>query len=84
MVPFGFYVPDSYAHLMKWYLQGRDRFARWQFGGQCFVNIGEPWHPLIEEMDKNYQSLRLMTQQMMAQIYELVEGAKHQAGETGS
>jgi 1-acyl-sn-glycerol-3-phosphate acyltransferase len=83
IIPFGIYVPDSYARLMKWYLQGRDRFARWQFGGQCFIQIGEPWHPLIEEMDKNYRSLRIMTHQMMAQILDLVEQAKEEAGKLG-
>jgi 1-acyl-sn-glycerol-3-phosphate acyltransferase len=83
IIPFGFYVPDNYAHLMKWYLQGRDRFARWQFGGQCFIQIGEPWHPLIEEMDKSYRSLRVMTQHMMAQILDLAEQAKEEASKLG-
>lgn len=83
IIPFGFYVPDNYARLMNWYAQGRERFARWQFGGQCFIKIGEPWHPIVEEMDKSYQSLRLMTQQMMAQIMDLVEQAKEEASQLG-
>jgi hypothetical protein len=83
LIPLGFYVPDSYARFMRWYAQGRDRFARWQFGGRCFITIGEPWNPLIEEMDKSYQSLRLMTHQMMAQIMDLVEQAKNEASQFG-
>lgn len=83
LIPFGFYVPDSYARFMRWYAQGRERFARWQFGGQCFITIGEPWHPFVEEIDRSYQSLRLMTQQMMAQIIELVEQAKEEASQLG-
>ncbi len=83
LIPFGFYVPDSYARLMKWYAQGRDRFARWQFGGQCFISIGEPWNPFLEEMDRSYQSLRILTQQMMTQIKDLVEQAKEEASQFG-
>lgn len=83
IIPFGFYVPDNYARLMKWYAQGRARFARWQLGGQCFIKIGEPWHPFLEEMDKSYQSLRLATHQMMAQIMDLVEQAKEEAKHFG-
>jgi 1-acyl-sn-glycerol-3-phosphate acyltransferase len=83
IIPLGFYVPDSYARLMKWYAQGRDRFARWQFGGQCFITIGEPWHPFLEEMDKSYQSLRFLTQQMMTQVMDRVEQAKEEASQYG-
>ena len=80
IVPFGFYVPDEYARPMKGHFHGRETFARWQFGGQCFVQIGEPWQPLMEEMDKGYRNLRLMTQQLMTQVMDLVEQAKLEAG----
>ena len=57
VVPFGFYVPDEYARPIKGHFHGRDTIARWQFGGQCFVQIGEPWQPLVDEVDQGYRTL---------------------------
>jgi len=83
IVPLGFYVPDEYARAMKGHFHGRETVGRWQFGGRCFVQIGEPWQPLVDEVDRGYRTLRAHTQQMMAQIMDLVEQAKAEAGKYG-
>lgn len=84
VVPLGFYVPEKYARLIKGYFHGRETLGSWQFGGPCIVNIGEPWKPLIDEMDQSYRALREVTQQMMAQVLDLVEQAKAEASRYGS
>ena len=83
VVPLGFYVPDKYARPMRGHLHGRETAGRWQFGGSCFVQIGEPWQPLVDEVDRGYRTLRVYTQQMMAQIMDLVEQAKAEANKYG-
>lgn len=84
VVPLGFYVPEKYARPIKGYFHGRETLGSWQFGGPCIVNIGEPWKPLIDEMDQSYRALREVTQQMMAQVLDLVEQAKAEASRYGS
>jgi 1-acyl-sn-glycerol-3-phosphate acyltransferase len=84
VVPLGFYVPEKYARPIKGYFLGRETIGRWQFGGPCIVNIGEPWKPLVDEFDQGYRTLRAVTQQMMAQVLDLVEQAKAEASKYGS
>ena len=83
VVPLGFYVPEKYARSMKGHFHGRETIGRWQFGGPCIVNIGEPWKPLVDEVDQGYRTLRAVTQQMMEQIMDLVEQAKAEASKYG-
>ncbi len=83
VVPMGFYVPEKYSRIFKGHLHGRENIASFQFGGPCIVNIGEPWKPLIDEVDQSYRALRDVTQQMMAQIMDLVEQAKAEASKYG-
>jgi 1-acyl-sn-glycerol-3-phosphate acyltransferase len=80
LVPLGFYVPPEYTRTIKGRFFGRRNIASWQFGGRCFVHVGEPWHVnLAEEADKNYRVLREYTQNVMTQIADLVDQAKEEA-----
>jgi 1-acyl-sn-glycerol-3-phosphate acyltransferase len=80
LVPIGFYVPPEYTRTMTGRFFGRRNIASWQFGGHCFVHIGEPWRVnLAEEADKSYRVLREYTQNVMAQIADLVDQAKEEA-----
>lgn len=83
VVPLGFYVPEKYARPIKGHFHGRETIGSWQFGGPCIVNIGEPWKPLMDEVDQSYRALREVTQQMMAQIMDLVEQARAEARKYG-
>ena len=66
IVPVGFFVPDQYARPIKGHFHQRDTLGRWQFGGQCFVRIGDPWQLTASIQEKvNYRELRKTTEKMM-------------------
>jgi 1-acyl-sn-glycerol-3-phosphate acyltransferase len=80
LVPVGFYVPPKFIHLFK--LGGfhdRESTGGWQFGGKCFVQIGEPWYPNLLQESENYRKLRELTDSLMTSVGNLVQQAKETA-----
>jgi 1-acyl-sn-glycerol-3-phosphate acyltransferase len=84
IVPVGFFVPDQYARPIKGHFHQRDTLGRWQFGGQCFVRIGDPWQLTASFQEKvNYRELRKTTEKMMNRVAELVSLAQDEARRLG-
>lgn len=84
IVPIGFFVPEKYARPIKGHFHQRDTIGRWQFGGQCFVRIGDPWHLTTTIQEKvNYRELRKTTEKMMNRVAELVSLAQEEAQRRG-
>lgn len=84
IIPVGFYVPDRFARPIKGHFHDRDTIARWQFGGQCFVHIGDPWQYTLSLQEMvNYRELRKFTERMMSRIAELVQQAQDEARRLG-
>lgn len=73
LVPIGFYVPPDCVRAIKSRFNRREALGWWQWGGQCCVSIGEPCHLfLAEQADRSYRYLRLVTDQIMQTIQDLV------------
>ena len=73
LVPVGFYVPPKFIKEIKGHFHNRDTVGWWQFGGQTFVHIGEPWQLMInEKTDRSYRYLRDLTDKLMNNIQDLV------------
>jgi 1-acyl-sn-glycerol-3-phosphate acyltransferase len=84
IVPVGFFVPEKYARPIKGHFHQRDTLGRWQFGGQCFVRIGDPWQLTTSIQEKvNYRELRKTTEKMMNRVTELVSLAQDEARRLG-
>ena len=84
VVPLGFFVPEENARPIKAHFHNRDNLARWQFGGRCFVEIGEPWQISSTVMDKvNYREIRKITENLMFRISDLVQQAQDEARRLG-
>lgn len=84
IVPIGFFVPEKYARPIKGHFHQRDTLGRWQFGGQCFVRIGDPWQLTTSIQEKvNYRELRKTTEKMMNRVAELVTLAQDEARRLG-
>jgi len=81
VVPVGFYVPDEHTRkIVTNKIHDRETAGQWQFGGTCFINIGEPWLPqLSPQADANYRALRKVTEELMERVIELVENARSYA-----
>ncbi len=81
VVPIGFYVPDEHTkQFVTNKFHDRESTGQWQFGGTCFINIGEPWLPqLAPRAEANYRVLRKVTEDLMGRVLELVENAKSYA-----
>ena len=84
IVPVGFYVPDRFARAVKGHFHDRDTVGRWQFGGRCFVQIGEPWQLAGYIYAKeNYRELRKLTDRLMARVADLMQQAQEEAKRIG-
>lgn len=80
LVPVGFYVPPKFVRLFQISgLHNRESSGGWQFGGKCFVSIGEPWYPNLVQENINYRKMRELTDTVMTRIGELVNQAKETA-----
>lgn len=80
LVPVGFYVPPKFIHLFKMSsFHDRESTGGWQFGGKCFIHIGEPWYPTLIQENFNYRKLRSLTDSLMTSIGNLVHQAKETA-----
>jgi len=76
LVPIGFYVPDQYTRMLKGKYQNRASYARFQFGGTCYVHVGKPMEILRNRAEIHYYGLRQATEDIMMQINELVNQAQ--------
>ena len=84
VVPLGFFVPDEHARPIKGYFHNRNTLGRWQFGGGCFVEVGEPWRISTAVTDKiNYREIRRITENIMARVSVLVQQAQDEARQLG-
>ncbi len=76
LVPVGFYVEPKFIKEIKGHFHNRNTVGWWQFGGQCVVNIGEPWQLAVQEKtDQSYRYWRELTDKLMNHIQELVNQA---------
>lgn len=81
LVPMGFFVPEKFTHLIKSKYQDRPAFGSFQFGGPCFIQVGEPWRVATRgQMDSSYHTLRATTEQIMDHIAELIDLAREFSG----
>jgi len=81
VVPVGFYVPDEHTRkIATKKFHDRETTGQWQFGGTCFINIGEPWLPQLSlQAEANYRVLRKVTEELMERVIDLVENARSYA-----
>jgi 1-acyl-sn-glycerol-3-phosphate acyltransferase len=80
LIPVGFYVPPKFIRLFRLSrLHNRESTGGWQFGGKCFIQIGEPWYPSLFQENFNYHKLRSLTNSLMTSIGNLVHQAKQAA-----
>lgn len=80
LVPVGFYVPPKFIRLFQLSgLHNREATGGWQFGGKCFVSIGEPWYPNLIKENINYRKIRELTDTVTTTIGKLVNQAKETA-----
>lgn len=76
LVPIGIFSPSKFVHPIRSHLFGRPTLGGWQFGGPCFVHIGEPLHPSIGEYAENLaNAASALTEELMERIDRLVQGA---------
>ena len=76
LVPVGFYVQPEFIKEIKGQFFNRETVGWWQFGGQCVVNIGEPWQLMVQEKkDRSYRYIRDLTDKLMTNVQDLVDQA---------
>ena len=77
IIPVGFYVPNENARMIQNKRNGGNRAGRWQFGGRCIIQIGEPWDlDLALYPNRSHQDMRNITEEMMTRIQNLVRMAE--------
>lgn len=81
LVPMGFFVPDQFTRLINSRYQNRPAYGSFQFGGTCYIQVGEPWWVAGRStMQKARSNLRETTNQIMDYIAELIDMAREFAG----
>ena len=81
LVPMGFFVPDQFTRIFNSRYQNRPAYGSFQFGGTCYIQVGEPWQ--VEQRNKlqnTRHNLRETTNQIMEYIAELIDMARDLAG----
>jgi len=77
ILPIGFHVPAKFLKIIHGHQRGKETVGSWQFGGYCYVNIGEPFHAIMDEkVERNYPYYRDFTQQIMNRINDLAGHAE--------
>lgn len=78
VVPVGFYVPPEFTRTMRLQMNSRGSEGRWQLGGRCSIQIGEPWKLDSDfHRDRSYGILRKITEEIMIRIQNLVKLAEN-------
>ena len=81
LVPMGFFVPEKFTRLITSKYQDRPAYGSFQFGGTCYVQVGEPWQLSQRISSQNNRlNLRETTNQIMDYIAELIDLARDFAG----
>jgi len=78
VVPVGFYVPPEFTRTIRLSNNDRETEGRWQLGGRCSIQIGEPWK-LDSDFHRGwrYGILRKITEEIMIRIQNLVQLAEN-------
>jgi len=80
ILPVGIYTPPEYARAIKSKFFGRSTYGSWQFGGPCFVSIGDTVQPAVDriaELNQYYnRTVREYTDDIMQRINVMVERAR--------
>jgi 1-acyl-sn-glycerol-3-phosphate acyltransferase len=80
IVPVGIYVPEHYLHARYVHYEGRVDKRRYQVGGCCYIQIGEPWYPAREAgLQRRSYTPRELTAILMEKIDQLAYQARQQA-----
>lgn len=81
VVPVGFYVPEQFTRMVVTNkIRKQQITGQLQFGGQCFIQFGEPWLPkYLPQAEANYRMIRKVTEELMDRVIDLVENAKNYA-----
>ncbi len=83
LVPVGFYIPPEFTRTIRLSNNHREAEGRWQLGGRCSIQIGEPWKLDLDfHRERGYGTLRKITEEIMLKIQNLVQLAENtvQAG----
>lgn len=82
IVPIGFFVPSKFTHTFRGRMFDRDTVGRWQIRGNCFVHVGNPIFVSPDSgFESSYRFLRHLTDNVMAEISNLVKLAMEKAGQ---
>jgi len=79
LLPLGFFVPLDALRSFSKNIQDENRIStsRWQWGGDCFIRIGNPLQLTPDPLPKNPETnLLQLTNMIMGQIDALVDMAK--------
>jgi 1-acyl-sn-glycerol-3-phosphate acyltransferase len=79
VLPIGIYTPPRFIRTIQTRMFNRTTVGGWQFGGSIYIKIGEPWLPSAnaaletarESFNRNYHTLRQVTEEMMVRVEEL-------------
>jgi 1-acyl-sn-glycerol-3-phosphate acyltransferase len=80
IVPVGVYVPEQYTLNIRVHSRGQLRQSRWQYRGRCFIEIGNPWLPALENQEGFKKlSVQELTLRLMNKIYSLAQLASKES-----
>ena len=80
IVPMGIYVPDQHTMNIKIHSRHQVHQGCWQFGGRCYIEVGNPWLPAPEIQEGfNTLSLQELTVRLMNKIYSLAQLASQES-----
>lgn len=80
IIPVGIYVPEKCLHTRNVPFDGRVDKRRYQVGGCCYIQIGEPWYPAWESGSLGHAySPRELTTILMEKIDTLAYQARQAA-----
>ena len=79
VLPLGFFVPADALRSFSKNIREEARVStsRWQWGGDCFIRVGKPFHLVADQQINDFEIyLRTLTENIMAQIAGLVDLAR--------
>jgi len=82
VLPIGFFVPSDALRSFSKNIREESRVAtsRWQWGGECFIRVGKPFHLVADQQINDFEIyLRTLTENIMEQIAGLANLARGDA-----
>jgi hypothetical protein len=76
ILPVGIYVPEQYLHTRIAQYDGRVAERRYQIGGHCYIQIGEPWYP---SQESSQQGRALTPRELTAILMDKINTLTYQA-----